>query len=34
MQCISNRSVDSYSVLKQCIEHVAKRGKEIALRKQ
>jgi hypothetical protein len=34
MQCISNRSVDSYSGLKQCIEHVAKRGREIALRKQ
>jgi hypothetical protein len=34
LQCISNRSVDSYSGLKQCIEHVAKRGREIALRKQ
>src|SRR5262245_12782283 len=34
LQCISNRSVDSYSGLKQCIEHVAKRGREIALRRQ
>ena len=34
LQCIANRSVDSYFGLKQCIEHVAKRGREIALRKQ
>src|SRR5262245_52867279 len=34
LQCIANRSVDSYFGLKQCIEHVAKRVREIALRKQ
>jgi hypothetical protein len=34
LQCISNRSVDSYSGLQQCIEHVAEPGREIALRKQ
>ena len=30
LQCIANRSVDSYFGLKQCIEQVAKRGSEIA----
>jgi hypothetical protein len=34
LQCIANGSVDSYFGLKQCIEDVAKRGREIALRKQ
>ena len=34
LQCIANRSVDSYFGLKQCIEQVAKRGREIASRKQ
>ena len=34
LQCIANRSVDSYFGLKQCFEHAAKRGREIALRKQ
>jgi hypothetical protein len=33
-QCIANRSVDSYFGLKQCIEQVAERGREIASRKQ
>ena len=27
LQCIANRSADSYYGLKQCIEHVAKRGR-------
>jgi hypothetical protein len=34
LQCIANRSVDSYFGLKQCIEQVAKPGSEIASRKQ
>jgi hypothetical protein len=34
LQCIANRSVDSYFGLKQCIEQVAQRGREIASRKQ
>jgi hypothetical protein len=28
LQCITNLSVDSYTGLKQCIERVAKRGRE------
>jgi hypothetical protein len=27
LQCITNLSVDSYTGLKQCIEHMAKRGR-------